>query len=96
MVFADGLVDPARIRVSDVIDFVGALTRRYQLGTVELAATAVRSFFRFLRVEGVRGDRLEDGVPTVPYRRSCCRGIWTAAVQSSNRFAGCVIASRVT
>jgi site-specific recombinase XerD len=36
---------------------------------VELAASALRSFFRFLRVEGLRSDRLEDAVPVVPHRR---------------------------
>jgi integrase len=35
---------------------------------VELAASALRSFFRFLRVEGLREDRLEDVVPMVPRR----------------------------
>jgi integrase/recombinase XerD len=68
-VFTGGPVDPASIRVSDVVDFVGASTRRYQAGTVELAATSLRSFFRFLRAEGLRTDRLEDAVPVVPHRR---------------------------
>jgi site-specific recombinase XerD len=36
---------------------------------VELAASSLRSFFRFLRVEGLRLDRLEDAVPMVPHRR---------------------------
>lgn len=70
MVFADGSVEPADIQVSDVVGFVGALTRRYQSGTVELAATSLRSFFRFLRAEGLRTDRLEDAVPMVPHRRN--------------------------
>jgi site-specific recombinase XerD len=35
---------------------------------VELATSALRSFFRFLRAEGLRGDRLEDAVPMVPHR----------------------------
>jgi site-specific recombinase XerD len=37
---------------------------------VELAASALRSFFRFLRAEGLRGDRLEDAVPMVPRRQA--------------------------
>ena len=45
------------------------LTGRYRPATVELAASALRSFFRFLRVEGLRVDRLEDAVPVVPHRR---------------------------
>ena len=32
-------------------------------------ATSLRSFFRFLRAEGLREDRLEDAVPMVPHRR---------------------------
>jgi hypothetical protein len=43
-VFTDVPVDPARIGVGDVIDFVDALTRRYQPRTVELAASSLRSF----------------------------------------------------
>ena len=67
-VFAGGPVDVAAIRVGDVAGFVGDLTCRYRPGTVELAASALRSFFRFLRAEGLRGDRLEDAVPMVPHR----------------------------
>lgn len=67
-VFADGPVDVARISVGDVAGFVGGLTLRYQPRTVELAASALRSFCRFLRVAGLRGDRLEEAVPMVPRR----------------------------
>ncbi|HVQ48565.1 MAG TPA: site-specific integrase [Mycobacterium sp.] len=69
-VFADGPVEPADICVRDVVDFVGGLTVRYQPATVELAATSLRSFFRFLRAQGLRADRLEDAVPMVPCRRT--------------------------
>jgi integrase/recombinase XerD len=68
--FDGGPVDVAVIRVGDVVGFVGDLTRRYRPRTVELGASALRSFFRFLRAEGLRGDRLEDAVPMVPHRRS--------------------------
>lgn len=69
-VFADDPVDVAAIGVGDVVGFVGDLTGRYQPRTVELAATALRSFFRFLRAAGLRTDRLEDAVPMVPHRPS--------------------------
>ena len=59
---------PAEIRVQHVVGFVAAATRRYRPRTVELAASALRSFFRFLRAEGLREDRLEDAVPMVPHR----------------------------
>jgi integrase/recombinase XerD len=68
-VASDQDVDPSAITVADVVDHIGGLTGRYRPSTVELAATALRSFFRFLRVEGLRGDRLENAVPVVPHRR---------------------------
>ena len=69
-VSAGGPVVPAEIRVQHVVGFVGGLTGRYRPRTVELAASALRSFFRFLRAEGLREDRLEDAVPMVPHRPS--------------------------
>lgn len=69
-VFADGPVGVAEIRPPDVVEFVGGLTHRYRPATVELAASALRSFLRFLRAEGLREDRLEDVVPMVPHRRN--------------------------
>ncbi len=69
-VFSGGPVVAAAITAGDVSGFVGDLTRRYQPRSVELAASALRSFFRFLRAEGLRGDRLEDAVPMVPHRPS--------------------------
>src|SRR5947209_1782846 len=69
-VFDGGPADVAVIRAGDVVGFVGGLTRCYRPRTVELAASALRSFFRFLRAAGLRGDRLEDAVPMVPHRRS--------------------------
>jgi len=68
--FPDGQVDVERISVGDVVGFVGVSARRYQPRTVELVATSLRSFFRFLRAEGLLGDRLEAAVPMVPHRRS--------------------------
>ena len=67
-VFADGPVDVAKIHPRDVVEFVGNLTGCYRPRTVELAASSLRSFFRFLRAEGLRDDRLEDAVPMVPHR----------------------------
>jgi len=67
--FGDGLVDLEVVRTRDVVDFVVGSTRRYRPATVQLVATSLRSFFRFARVSGLRADRLEDAVPTVPRRR---------------------------
>jgi integrase/recombinase XerD len=69
-VTVDETVDVAAIGVEDVVGFVGDLARRYRPRTVELAASALRSFFRFLRAQGLRGDRLEDTVPMLPHRGS--------------------------
>jgi integrase/recombinase XerD len=91
VVFTDGLVDPARICVGDVVDFVGALTRRYRPGTVGLAASSLRSFFRFLRMESLRSDRLEDAVPMVP---RCLSGL--PRHLDSAQFAGLIASLAVS
>jgi integrase/recombinase XerD len=67
-VFTDGAADPRQIHSSDVVAFVGGAPDRYRPRTVESAATSLRSFFRFLRSEGLREDHLEDAVPMVPRR----------------------------
>jgi integrase/recombinase XerD len=68
-VFEGGPVDPARICVRDIVEFVSSLTVRYRPPTVQLVATSLRSFFRFLRAQGWRDDRIEEAVPKVPRRR---------------------------
>ncbi len=68
--FPDGPVEVAQLCAQDVVDFIAAAAGRYQPRTVELVATSLRSFFRFVRAEGLRADRLEDAVPMVPHRRS--------------------------
>jgi integrase/recombinase XerD len=69
-VFHDRPVRVAEIHPRDVIEFIGGLSRRYRPRTVELAASSLRSFFRFLRATGLREDLLEDAVPMVPHRPS--------------------------
>jgi len=69
-VFPDGQAEVALIHAREVAGFVGGLTGRYRPGTAELAASSLRSFFRFLRAEGLREDRLEDAVPMMPHRRA--------------------------
>ena len=68
MVFGDGPVDLARLSASDVVRFVFDATVRYCPSTLQGVTTGLRSFLRFLRVEGVRDDRLEEAVPKVPLR----------------------------
>ncbi len=67
-VFAGGPAEVAVIHARDVVGFVGGLTGRYRPRTVELGASSLRSFFRFLRAAGLRADRLEDAVPMIPHR----------------------------
>jgi integrase/recombinase XerD len=58
------------VEARDVEEFFLELTHRYQPATVSLAASALRSFFRFLRMDGLPAGQLEDAVPMVPRRRS--------------------------
>jgi len=69
MVFGDGPVDLGCLSACDVVGFVFEATVRYRPSTLQGVTTALRSFLRFLRVEGVRDDRLEEAVPKVPLRR---------------------------
>ena len=71
-----GPVEVVRIHPREVSGFIGSLTGRYQPRTVELAATSLRSFFRFLRAAGLRADRLEDAVPMIPHRPAGLVRIW--------------------
>jgi site-specific recombinase XerD len=68
-IFGDGPVDLAAFGAAHVIGFISAHAQVYRVGTVKQAGTALRSFFRFLRVEGLRADRLEEAVPGVVERR---------------------------
>ena len=68
--FADGPLDVAEVRARDVVEFVVVLSGRYRPRTVELAASSLRSFFRYLRAAGLREDRLDNAVPMVPHRRT--------------------------
>lgn len=55
--FPDGRVEVGGLDAHDVVEFIRAATRRYRPRTVELVATSLRSFFRFLRGEGLRLSR---------------------------------------
>lgn len=68
--FPDGRVEVGELAAQDVVEFIGAAAHRYQPRTLELVATSLRSFFRFLRGQGLSAGGLEDAVPMVPHRRS--------------------------
>ncbi|MGH3502958.1 MAG: site-specific integrase [Nocardioidaceae bacterium] len=69
-VFDEGAVEFAEVGSPQVAAFIGGLWDHYQARTIELAATALRVFFRFLRAQGWCEDRLADAVPMVPHRPS--------------------------
>ena len=52
-VFDDDPVEVGEIAAPDVVGFVAGLTGRWRPRTVEGAATALRSFFRFVRAAGL-------------------------------------------
>lgn len=68
--FPDGRFHVEELGAPDVIEFMTTASRRYQPRTLESVATSLRSFFRFLRAQGLGAEGLEDAVPMVPHRRS--------------------------
>jgi len=62
-------IDPARFSPSDVIEFVALLRGRYSPCSMKAVRTALRSFFRFLRTEGLCDERLEAAIPAVAHWR---------------------------
>ncbi len=67
--FGDDPIDPTRFSPSDVIEFVALLRGRYSPRSMKAVRTALRSFFRFLRAEGLCDERLEAAIPTVAHWR---------------------------
>ena len=51
-------IDVRRLGPSDVIRFVRTMTGRFSPRSMKAVGTALRSFFRFLRTEGVCDERL--------------------------------------
>ena len=60
----DDPIDVRRLAPSDVIRFVVTMTDRFSPRSMKTVGTALRSFFRFLRTEGVGDERLEAAIPT--------------------------------
>jgi len=81
--FPDGRVGVGELDAGGVVEFIGAAAGRYQPKTLELVATSLRSFLRFLRGQGLGAEGLEDAVPMVPHRRSgLVRHLDSQALQS--------------
>ena len=61
----DDPIDPTRLGPSDVIEFITLMAGRVSPASIKTVRTALRSFFRFLRVEGICDESLEKSLPTV-------------------------------
>jgi integrase/recombinase XerD len=64
-----GPVDPRCFHPSNAVTFVASLKGRFSPRSMKTVCTALRSFFRFLRVEGLCNEPLEAAIPTVAYWR---------------------------
>jgi site-specific recombinase XerD len=62
-------IDPACITTSEVMEFVVSLRGRFSPSSMKAVRTALRSFFRFLRLQGLCDERLEEAVPAVAHWR---------------------------
>ena len=67
--FHGGPLEVAELGARDVSSFLGVVAGRYGPRSLELVATSLRSFFRFLRSEGLAAEGLDATVPMVPRRR---------------------------
>jgi integrase/recombinase XerD len=64
-------VDVAALGPDDVRQFVEKMTSSYSARSMKAVGTALRAFFRFLRVEGVCEEPLEMAIPSMPsWRRT--------------------------
>lgn len=64
-VLGDDPVDVGRLQPRDVVAFLVSLQGRLRPATLGKIGTSLRSFFRYLRVEGLCDRRLEAAIPTV-------------------------------
>jgi integrase/recombinase XerD len=62
-------IDPSGLSGGDVVGFVVAMQARFSPCSMKAVRTALRSFFRFLRVEGLCDQQLELAVPRVAHWR---------------------------
>jgi integrase/recombinase XerD len=61
--FAEGRYAPAKLRAEDVTAFVLGGIRHYRTGTTNYRVTALRSFLRYLYLEGALASDLSGAVP---------------------------------
>lgn len=65
----DDPIDLRRLSPSDVVEFVASIRGRFSPRSMKTVRTALRSFFRFLRFEGLCDKRLEAAIPAVAHWR---------------------------
>jgi integrase len=56
-------VHPGRLRATDVIEFATSMSARWSPRSMKAVRTALRSLFRFLRLQGIGDERLELAIP---------------------------------
>ena len=62
-------VDPARLVPADVVAFIASLRGRFSSRSMRTVRSTLRSFFRFLRFEGLCDGELEAALPVVAHWR---------------------------
>ena len=62
-------IDPSRLTSAAVVAFITSLRHRFSPASMRTVRSSLRSFFGFLRVEGLCGDALEAALPTVAHWR---------------------------
>jgi integrase/recombinase XerD len=65
----DDPIDPSCLCTGDVVGFVVAMQARFSPCSMKAVRTALRSFFRFLRFEGLSDGQLELAIPRVAHWR---------------------------
>lgn len=69
VLFAEGPVDISRIQPWTILRFIASHSNRWATGSMKVACTALRSFFRFLQVTGRGSELLVLAVPRIPQWR---------------------------
>ncbi|HVE73971.1 MAG TPA: site-specific integrase, partial [Mycobacteriales bacterium] len=66
----DDPVDPTHLSCADVVEFVTSVAGRFSPASMRTVRTALRSFLRYLRVEGLCEACVELAIPAVGHWRS--------------------------
>jgi len=64
-VLGEDPIDVTRLSPADVVTFITSVRSRFRPSSMRTVGTSLRSFFRYLRVEGLCDTRLEEAIPTV-------------------------------